>query len=648
MNYLQKLLINLQKEALSHADDIYNFAIPQAWNLFGFSKTRILRNGQILVNPYEFYLYTFSHLFYNEKQELKKPIPLQKDWLSKACIYSLHIRSVGAWDHDRDDSLEGNLYHLKDHGTFVKAMLLLPMYKRMGVNTILLHQPFALGRSQSSHAYANKECMMDFRMTADELRDPLIPQMTASEQLRAFIEACHQLGMRVILEYCPGKVSVDHLSAKTNPECFYWVDPEKLDDYHAPQCLNLPRNTIPHDYTLKDLYHSEDVVQHIQRFVLPTAEKKELAPAFSDQINANLPPDWDATYFRFYQDTHKLVPNELKKDTAPYITQDIIRADLHPGKQATPLLWEELISNILWYQDVLQVDGIYLQKPYLLPEKLQKDMAKQAKKHKKGFVMIAEESVAQRSEEWLKKGYDMISGNSAYEESLLQEFKFHSFAYRLKGNDCPLFAASEFYDSRRVSCLPQGEIMHDLLAVMNQFLPNGIPMYMSGMETYDVQPMQLSEYGDQAYTYGLPKEDIRYRKQSYIDHYYYDYCTPRLSSFLVLMEKINKLRTAYIDAIIDPQRAIPVWFDSPNDAGIGFTYLKEDKAMMVVCHTNVYQSASLHIHTENLLSQLSFPVTHVHQIYSTNDPYTHEIQMDMFQNIPSEFAPGEVKFIEFS
>lgn len=647
MNYLQKLLVDLQKEALAHADERFNYAIPQSWNLFGFSKGRSLRNGQLLVNPYDFYKYTFAHMFYDESGNLKKPATLTKNWLSTACIYSLHIRSAAAWDHDRDDTLERNLYHLKDNGTFVKAILLLPMYKRMGVNTILLHQPFALGRTYSSHDYANKECIMDFRMIADELRDPLIPQMSASEQCRAFIEACHQLGMHVILEYCPGKISIDHLFMKTNPDCFYWISEEAEQKYHAPVCHTLPQNTLPYSYALKELYQSEDVLTHIQQFVSCEDENKMIAPAFSDQINANLPVEKDATYFRFFRDFHKNVPAEIRKTAVPYLTQDIIRADLHPAKQPTPILWEELIGNIHWYQDILDIDGVYLVKPYLLPEKLQKDMAKQAKKHRKGFVMIAEDTIHENSESWLKKGYDMISGNGAYEETMIQEYKFHSFAYQLKGNACPMLASSESYDSRRVSCLPEGEVLHDMLCVMNQFLPNGIPMYMSGVETYEVQPMQLSEYGDQQYLYSLPKQDLRYRKQSYLDCFCYNYTDPRLSGFLSLMEKISRLRDSYCEAIATPSQAIPVWFDSPKDAGIGFTFLKKDRALMVVCNTNIYQQTPLHIHTENLLAELPFGYAKILQSFSTKDPYPQEILLDPFQNMQLNFLPGEVKFIEF-
>ena len=648
MNYLQQLIQNLEKEADSHTNEIYNYALPQSWNLFGFSKTRNLRSKEILVNPYEFYLYSFRHLFYDAKGKMKRAAPLATTgWLKKACIYSIHIRSLSAWDHDRDDSLKDNLYGLKDNGTFVKAILMLPFYQRMGINTILLHQPFSLGKTEKLHDYAEKECVVDFHSIDEELKDPMVPEMSALEQCKAFMEACHLLGFHVLLEYCPGKVSIEHIDSKEHPEYFYWIKKEALSSYHAPISYGLPQNTLPFSYSLKDFYRSEDVLQHISQFVsADTQEEKVIAPAFSDQINASLPIDPDATYFRFYTDHHIHVPAEVVDHGISYMTQDVIRCDLHPAKKPNNGLWEALCDNITWFQDELCVDGVFLIKPYLLPEKLQKEMAKKAKKHKKGFMMIAEDTIHENSELWKRKGFDAISGNSAYEETQIQEYKFHTFAYQLKGNACPMFAASEFYDSRRCSCLEDGKTLTNMLSIMNLFLPNGIPMYMNGVESYEVQPLQLSEYGDQKYLTSLTKEDRRYFRQPYLDRYYYNYTASDLNTLPSLMEKATQIRKDYIDAIHRGQSCIPVWFDSPKDAGIGFTYIKEDRALMVICNTNVHDSVHLHIHTENMMNQLPFHYTSILQIYSTCDPFLHDVYLDQSQNIPLDFEPGEIKFIE--
>ena len=352
-----------------------------------------------------------------------------------------------------------------------------------------------------------------------------------------------------------------------------------------------------------------------------------------------------ATIWRMYEDIHAQVPKDIRAQAKPYLTQDIIRYDLHPARKPMTVLWDYLCETILWYQQELGIDGIYLEKPYLLPEKLQRAMAKAARKHDKAFVMIAEDTVSDNSPLWLNKGYDAISGSGAYEESDLWNFKFHSFSYRLKGNACPMLAACESYDSRRIASV-EGNTAAIMLTVMNQFLPNGIPFMMNGVEAFEVQPMQLSEYGDSGYLNMLPKEDPRHRRQAYLDEYWFDYRNPNLPILPTLLEKTSAIRKAYQAAVTDPNACIPVWFDSPRDYGIGFTYISSDKALLVVCNTNVHDSVQLHIHTENMICELPFALRCIQQIFSTKDPFTHDITMDSFQNIPLEFDPGEVKFIE--
>ena len=666
MNYLKRLYEELEKQCKSHAKEIYNYAIPQSWNLYGYRPAKSIRSRELLVHPYEFYLFTLRNILKdadgNWKQpQLTKEKPSDKrDWLKHASVYSLMVRTATAWDHDRDDRLvSDNLYHLNDNGTFLKSILLLPLLKRMGVNTLLLHQIFPLCKTQNAHDYPVKEAVTDFRSIDALLQDKLVRKLDAKEQCAAFLEACHLLGFRVILEYCPGKLARENSYYKEHPECFFWYDSDQQNAYHPPRCNALPQNTLPFTYALKDFYRSADVQQHIALFQeapaglhkfeslreIERALHTTIAPSMVDQINAAIPAELDTTIWRMYEDIHTQVPKDIRAQAKPYLMQDIIRYDLHPARKPMTALWDYLCENISWYQQELGIDGIFLEKPYLLPEKLQRAMAKAARKQRKSFVMIAEDTVSDNSTLWLNKGYDAISGSGAYEESDVWNFKFHSFSYRLKGNACLMFAACESYDSRRIVSV-EGNTAAIMLTVMNQFLPNGIPFMMNGVESFEVQPMQLSEYGDSKYLNALPKEDPRHRRQAYLDEYWFDYRNPNLPVLPALLEKTSAIRKAYEEAVTDPNACIPVWFDSPRDYGIGFTYISAQKALLVVCNTNVHDSELLHIHTENMICELPFTPASLQQIFSTKDPFTHDIMMDSFQNIPLEFDPGEVKFIE--
>lgn len=191
-----------------------------------------------------------------------------------------------------------------------------------------------------------------------------------------------------------------------------------------------------------------------------------------------------------------------------------------------------------------------------------------------------------------------------------------------------------------------GKKLSILLHVMSHFLPNAIPFMLNGAECMETQPLQLSEYGDSKYLYTVSKDDPRYLKQAYLDSYAFDYRNSDLNALASILEPAEKLRQKYVWNCT-PEHCIPVWFSSPKDEALGFTYIKDDSALMVVANTNIHNVTSLQIHTENLFTELPFSLNDVHQILSTEDPYVHDVSFDTFRNIPLEFQPGEVKFLLF-
>lgn len=659
MKYIKCLLETLKKQEELHHKDIYNYVIPSSWNTYGYKTAHVLKTKEIIVNPYCFFHYTLRAMFENnEGQSNKIKTCKDKNWIQNTSIYALNIRAHSAWDHDRDEHImQENLYHMQDNGTFLKSMILLPFLKRMGIHTILLSSVSKLGNTSSHHKYPVKEAVYDFQSIDENLADTLL-DMDPKEQFAAFVEACHYMGIRVILEYCPGKLARENAYIKNHPEWFYWIEKDYLRDYHSPECIALTKNVIPYTYTLKDFYQSDDVKQHISKFrkypdtsnyatlkEIEDAWDVTIAPFIVDQINANIPCDKDTTIFRLYEKPSSHISKHIATDV-PYMSEDTIRNDLHPGKLPIEELWNMLCENVTWMKDNFHIDGIFLQKPYLLSEKLQKQICKEAKRNNKNFVMIVEENTIENSSLWLEKGYDAISGNSGYENSDIWNRSFQTFAYRLKNNPCPVFAAGEYADSRRVCCMDGGKRLTILLHVMNRFLPNAIPFMLNGAECMETQPLQLSEYGDQKYLYTVSKDDPRYLKQAYLDSYAFDYRNKDLNALASILEPAEKLRQKYVwNCSLD--QCIPVWFASPKDEALGFTYIKEDSALMVVASTNIHDASTLQIHTENLFTELPFSLDYVHQILSTEDPYTHDVTLDSFRNIPLEFQPGEVKFILF-
>ena len=70
-----------------------------------------------------------------ENRKVKKAPYLPGDWIKESILYSTMIRTSAAWDHDRSGRLDqNNIYHMKETGSFIKMLALLPLLQKMGVD----------------------------------------------------------------------------------------------------------------------------------------------------------------------------------------------------------------------------------------------------------------------------------------------------------------------------------------------------------------------------------------------------------------------------------------------------------------------------------------------------------------------------------
>lgn len=630
MKHLQKLYEQLCSMQELHTHDIYNYTIPEAWDLNGYPNGISTRKKEIIVHPYDFTAFTIKHILDEKKTSLQK-----ENWYKKSVIYYQITRLAGSWDHDRTSSLEDdNIYHLKDHGTFLKAILLLPMYRRMGINTILLNAPFSLGKSKQ-HKFANPNAIYDFHNLDEQLKDPLLGDFSIDEQYLAFEECAHHLGFHIIWQFDIGTLSKDNAYVKDHPEWFYWVSTKQ--SIHSPKIPYLAENLSP-DQELRELVETSEDMQSIYQMFQETPksghtlremERKQQCttlPFLHDRINSHLPIEHEYTPLRFYKDTM-------------YSDPFILRADIFPGQQKNEELWDMLKNRLQDLQKKYDIDGFYFTRIYLLPKELLKAFIDIVQKQ--NHIVILEDSTEDDGKTFKVDG---ISGNAAYVQYDVWNHQLHHFAYRLKDVPYPVFAGAEFIDSLRIA-------QHDntnlttMLHVMNQFLPNSIPFYMSGMECMEQQPLLLSYFQDQNRRNALSQSDIRYLKQPLLDDFYFEYRSDGMYTLPHLLESIKKIRHTYVEAITDPNACIPLWFSSPIDQGIGFAYTTKDSALLVIANTNIETMNSLYVHTEHLLTQLAFNYQEIHQIFSTEDPFLHDIMMDEYHNLSLSFEAGEVKFI---
>lgn len=655
--------IKLSKQ--QHAQ-VYNYTIPQSWNTFGYEKGKRLRNHEMMVDPHDFYCFALSKMMQSEDHS--RSIRLEKgkngSWIGREIVYAMDLRTLTSWDHDRSDAIDiNNIYDLNDSGTFLKAIILLPLLKRCGITTLILHQLFELDTTRTHHDYAQPYAVRHPLRIASYLRDPLLTDIDLTQQFQMFMQAAHHYGFRLICNTSFARMGRDNDVLAQHPDWFYWIKKDEEKHYRAPTVEGLPANCIPSKNACKLLYQNKTTQAHLNRFSydpctknpveyqawLQAHDKADLAmiekqfqvtsaPMFSDQLNSSLDMQSETTYLRFYRDQ--------PLHQAPYLMQDTMRPDLFVGKDIFEAVWCFICDCASALIQDYGFDGLLLDEPWLLPHKLIKTMIQRIRKLQPQCSVLITCTDEQLFAKWKRIGVNAISGGSAYSVHNKDAFAYRSFAYSRINAGSLLFAASEFLDTPRITQYESKETLAKTLLFMSLFLPNTIPYYTSGQFSLEKQPQHLSPFADASYKNALPPSDIRCHKQALIDKSYYNYTRSDYHILINQMEHFTQLRSRYLSAIQDNEACIPVWFDKPHDPGIGFTYTLKDRALLVVCNIDVYHEQALTIHTENMLWALPFVWKHIYQVYSSHDPYTHAIELNIFQNIPLHFEAGEVKVLE--
>lgn len=138
LNILKRLEDNIEK-----GREI-SFKVPAMWNTFNYKGVEH-GEGTISVNPYEFYSECIKNAilpYYNPQKDYSMPLSklvetkkwdgyIGGDWIKKSTVYGMQIRTSTAFDHDGSGELElNNKFNLKDTGTFLKTIALLPNLKK--------------------------------------------------------------------------------------------------------------------------------------------------------------------------------------------------------------------------------------------------------------------------------------------------------------------------------------------------------------------------------------------------------------------------------------------------------------------------------------------------------------------------------------
>lgn len=148
--------------------------------------------------------------------------------------YDLDLDGRIGTDGGRDITLNSRGW--RETGTLIRDILALPYFVALGYNTIHLQPITRIGVYGRKGDLGSPFAIRDPFSLDPTLSDPLV-SLPPADQFRAFVDAAHAAGLKVILEVIPRTVSIDSDVLEKNPSYGYWVregSPKRMPNYYSP------------------------------------------------------------------------------------------------------------------------------------------------------------------------------------------------------------------------------------------------------------------------------------------------------------------------------------------------------------------------------------------------------------------------------
>lgn len=620
--YIENILNYLKKQDSSKRPD---YGVPREWLPQDYEGMVKLSGKYIFVNPYEFGKNTFETIMSRRENDRDYLLPLSRiegesksNWIEDSVIYSAFLRMTTAFGHKNPGSF--NPYFkggYTEAGTILKQIFLLPYLKKIGINTIYFLPVTKYSGMFKKGEVGSPYSVKDFYKISDEYHDNLLVGFSVEDEFKAFVEAAHILGMRVILDFIPRTCARDSDLILEHPDWFYWIDYKELENYKAPLIDELAFEQ-PSSDNLSIMYSNESVKEHLKKFKfapnITDPEKwgnfvneyrgkksfldgliKEFGvitpPGFSDWINDNQPPWNDVTFLRMYMDHPKEAKKYLKEDQPPYVLYDVIKSSIMPGEEPNKDLWD-LIANIMpYYNREFGVDGARLDMGHALPSELEKEMIKSAKRTDPSFSIIAEELNMNNDGKAKDNGYDCFLGNVWWSEPRVDEGWTKKLIYEVLPNlKLTCFGAVETPDTPRAMAREYGKDFAIQATILNFFLPKTVPFINSGQEIFELQPMNLGLDNTEDGRYLLEPSDPMYGKLAFFDYYSLHWNSD--DDMLDIIEIVSKIRMENLDLLRHGE--IKYLFKDDKDI-VALFYWNGEKGLLVLSNFNYKEHKNLFV-----------------------------------------------------
>lgn len=533
------------------------------------------------------------------------------EWSRFAVIYNLFVRVATAFDHNQNGALDLETPNaFRETGTFLKAIALLPYIKRLGANTVHLLPITAIGSDGNKGDLGSPYAIKNPYKLDERLSEPLLG-LSVEDEFRAFVEAAHHLGMRVVVEFVFRTAAKDSDWVKEHPEWFYWIDarvedrPQGAHDegrYGNPIFTAEELSLIFEKVKKGDFHHLPEPHAIYRSFFTETPETVEMQNgryigrtksgrlcripgAFADWPPQDTQPPWnDVTYLKLYAHPHY--------NYIAYNTVRMYDANLAKPEHINQPLWEKIIGIIPYYQETFDIDGVMIDMGHALPTLLKQSIVAAARKKNPQFAFWDENFAATAKSR--TEGYNAVIGSMPFVMHNVADLAKMLDELSQSGVAIPSFATAESHNTPRAAARfgggAAGRAFSKFVFALSAVLP-AIPFIHNGAEICEHYPINTGLGFSSADLQRFPSHRLPLFSAFAFDWKHANQQEP-LTDFI---SRVMTARQNYLNIIANHSSKSITPFSAPDSEMVVFTRHAGNKKLLYVGNANVKRRERIRI-----------------------------------------------------
>jgi hypothetical protein len=139
-----------------------------------------------------------------------------------------------------------------------------------------------------------------------------------------------------------------------------------------------------------------------------------------------------------------------------------------------------------------------------------------------------------------------------------------------------------------------------MVAVMNFFLPNTVPLINNGFELYECQPMNLGLDNTEAGRYVLDESDLYYGRLAFFDRFQFHWLNEGAEEMSSLIRRAGRLRQEY-SSLLMGEGAFYIQPEVVDDL-LRFGYRDAERELLCVVNLSYAEERSIEVEGRLLIS----------------------------------------------